>query len=302
MLKIAKKILAGTLALMSTFTAVSAAPVEIEKPTGSSTSAKNEESIAASTKNVNDKNSKGKIKSKLFKGVSITAGVFALPSTYNFLREEEIYDMAYRFSRYIFACYLYPDYRKFIEEHKDTKLGKIFIYIFDLLDGKRESKRPIEGVLELARAYRKLCRNRIEHDEIEKFFEELEKLVGNILNEDLPVGNACDLSEVFKICSGEIKSNLPIISVCPGYNIQNFERSSSVSSGGNDYELKVIVESDVTNHFYTAAYVKQENGNWERRSLDGKNETRDFNFIKSRFEEIRGYTLFVYKNISKQSR
>lgn len=39
-MKIAKKILAGTLALMSTFTAVSAAPVEIEKPTDSSTAQK----------------------------------------------------------------------------------------------------------------------------------------------------------------------------------------------------------------------------------------------------------------------
>ena len=306
-MKIAKKILAGTLALMSTFIAVSAAPVEIEKPTGSSTSAKNEESIAASTKNVNDKNSKGKIKSKLFKGVSITAGVFAtlfaIPSTYNFLREEEsCIDMVREFSCYIFSCYLYPDRRKFIEEHKDTKLGKIFIYIFDLLDGKRESKRPIEGLLELARTYRKICRNRIEHDEIKNFLEKIEEPLGNVLNEDLPVGNACDLSEVFKICSREIKSDLPIISVCPGYNIQNFEGSSSVSSGGNDYELKVIVESDVTNHFYTAAYVRQEGEAWERCSLDGKKGTCDFNFIKSRFRKISGYTLFVYENISEQSR
>ena len=210
--------------------------------------------------------------------------------------------MVRKFSCYIFSCYLYPDRRKFIEEHKDTKLGKIFIYIFDLLDGKRESKRPIEGLLELARAYRKLCRNRIEHDEVKNFLDEIEEPLGNVLNEDLPVGKVCDLSKVFKHCSVGAIFNFPIISVYPGYRIENFEGSRSVSSGGNDYELKVIVESDETNHFYTAAYVRQENGDWERRSLDGKNKTHDFNFIKSRFEEIRGYTLFVYENMSKQSR
>lgn len=151
-MRITKKILAGTLALMSAFTAVSAEPVKSEKP-------------SAVSKNVNNEKWKREfIEKKLIKYNTIAAGtLFAVAGLLGIVKlfskddknyaSEDIKDDDSKEDRIvndceivnncestIFGYYFASNIRKFIKdftskEEAEIKLKESFICLFEFLDG-----------------------------------------------------------------------------------------------------------------------------------------------------------------------
>ena len=149
-MKIAKKILAGTLALMSTFTAVSAEPVKSEKVTAVSENVKTEET-----------KSKHKIVEKVLNvgilgaaTIATVGGTVVLAKNILKIREEykeRIQNVRLNVSRQIFLYYLIPEAKNFINNLKETKQKESVNHLLDVLENERTmSKRDFMRKLDRA--------------------------------------------------------------------------------------------------------------------------------------------------------
>ena len=264
-MKISKKILLGTLLLMSVFITVGAAGMaEIEKPTDYFISAKDEESFGKKL----DKDTPITLR-----GAVIVAVIVEIIALFRYSIESYILKdnrVLLKFSKKIFEWYLNPEVRKCIKKYEDTELGKSLTYIFGVLDREEsvDSKRieenlahvwhymeilgPASGCEELRRVLNERDREVVHHN--------IERLTpDNILKEHLPL---------------PMISSSGMYSICVG-NIADFSKDKEKimqinSSEGNPvYNLKAIVLCDKNVGCFTTAYVKQKDGKWDIRSIYG---------------------------------
>lgn len=121
--KIAKKILAATLALLNVFTVVSA--VE---------SVKNEESPAVPANVENKEPNRKSTWKKLITGTAITAGIITSLTVV----DAQIKDLLCL--KVIFECYSFPKFRDRIRGKSTAYIEKVFNYLFDVIEGKKEGK------------------------------------------------------------------------------------------------------------------------------------------------------------------
>ena len=157
-MKIVKKILAGALAGMNAFTAASAEPVKVEKPTDSFISTKEDK-----------KPNRESIWKKIAKGTAITAGVTAtVVGVATILTVGKIIGVSELFSEMdkedeefcytldnIFCCYSVSNIREYIENHcENTELRQSLMYLFRVLDGEEKvNKRYIRERLEYVQKF-----------------------------------------------------------------------------------------------------------------------------------------------------
>ena len=272
-MKITKKILAGTLALMNTFTAVSAAPVKNETPSSDSTSAKSEKP--------NDKSTK----KELAKGAAIAAGGAAAVAAAvggaivlirEILKTHEVENNGslLETSRKILELYLIPGVREYVEKYKDTELGKALNYLFVVLDGSAlvNKGRVIES-LQCVNSYMGIFGRKSGCDELKRFLEKslFERVnyynagcltPDNILSKYLPLSMFSG-RDMYSVCADGIadfsKDKEKIMEIHP-------------SDGKSVYNLQAIFMYDEENCCFTTAYVKHKDGKWYKHSVDGIKE------------------------------
>ena len=268
-MKITKKILAGTLVLMNTFTAVSAEPVKSETLSSDSTS-------------VNNKNPEGKsTKKKLAKGVAIAAGgaaaVAAVGGAIALIRNifktreiEENWDLS-DVSRRVLWFYLTPEVRECVERNKDTKLGEALAYLFDVLDGiEPVDKLRLIGSFECVNGYTGVFRRKYEFG-----CNELDCVLRESLSKGIPYYDVeylalDDISNKYFQLSGLNDSymygiytdGIDDFSECKD-NIMNV----NPSDGSSSYSLKMIVVCDGN-----TIYVKCKDDRWRVNPFDGIKE------------------------------
>lgn len=294
-MKTAKKILAGTLVLMNTFTAVSAEPVKSETLSSDSTS-------------VNNKNPEGKsTKKKLAKGVAIAAGgaaaVAAVGGAIALIRNifktreiEENWDLL-EVSKRVLCFYLTSEVRECVERNKDTKLGEALAYLFDVLDGTEPvDKLRLIGSVECVNGYTGVFR-------YEFGCNELDRVLRESLSKEIPCYDAGylaldNISNKYSQLSGLNDSHMYSIftdgiddfSECKD-NIMNVNSSD----GSSSYSLKMIgVRGRNT------AYVKCKDDRWRVwcvNPFDGiKEKPLDDNSMLKKCSHIDVILIYVKSN------
>ena len=297
-MEITNKILAGTLALMSAFTSVSAEPVKIEKPTDSPIITQYEKST-------------GK---KLVKGVIIAvAGVVAVAAgvgtgvlvrdIFETRRMEEngtFLDV----SNKIFEWYSDPEVKSYVKKNKDTELGKTLTYLFDVLDGKKSTNRwCILRNLKCVCRYMGISGSKFGCNELRCFLNEsLNNGVGRFSFECL-TPNSMLLGYLHLLGNEDINK----YSVCVG-KFANFSKYNKkfmkieFTSSNLIYDLKAIVMFDKENHCFNTAYLKQEDGKWHRCSFDGiKEEPIDDDLIIYMLEKYGENVNLIYMKTCQNS-
>ena len=299
-MKIAKKILAGTLALMNTFTAVSAEPVKVEKPTDSSISTKEDK-----------KPNRESTKKKLAKGAAIAAGgvavvaaaaggIFALirnsvvePSANSVIESSAILKV----SRKVFEWYLDPKVREYVEKYKNIKLGRILANLFDVLDKKELiDAQNIKENLKCVERYIGNSGSEFECSELMRVLNEEDRKVGYRNFKYLTISNIWILP-VYVMSGQDMHSfcvnNIDLSELDSAILIRMFSSDSKFS-----YDLKAIFMCDEENCYFTTAYVKYEDDTWHIHSFDGiKEESFDEDFITSMLANChRKVNLFYVKS------
>ncbi len=254
-MKIGKKILAGTLALMNTFTAASAEPVKVEKPTDS----------FISTKEDKKPNCESTLK-ELAKGAAITARVTAIAAVGALIggaiglarnvNDPELLEV----SRRVFEWYLDPKVRKCVEKYKDTKLGKALKYLFDVWDKNRVANAyDFTRSLFYIRDCMKDSRCKFEWCELYNVLNEYDERTGHCTIKCLnPNGDLA--SSVSNTDNDRLSICIDSTSDFSGYKgdfIQLFSSASNFT-----YELKAIMLNVRFTNMFSLAYVKQEDGKW----------------------------------------
>ena len=285
-MKITKKILAGTLALMNTFTAVSAEPVKVEKPTDSSISTKEDK-----------KPNRESIWKKIAKGTAITAGVTAtVVGAAMMLAGGEIMGSFELFSKMgmedrNFFCILYDvlygysvsnsNIRKYIRNDcKNTELRQALMYLFRVLDGEEVSnKECIEKNLKL----------------VYNSYSDCEKLFS------MKCGEYCGFSyteyDTHYYYSGMIYIDLLRSSgeFTKSYCLKDYKQMYADSN----YELNAIIfyvdHCDPIDKLFSC--IRDESGNWTEHSFAGGRRSVDETTVERLLNINRNRRLIYKKKI-----
>ena len=275
-MKIAKKILAGVLAGMNAFTSASAEPVKVEKPADSS----------ISTKEDKKPNCESTWK-KVAKGAAITAGVTATAvaavaiggviALNRYISDSGLLEVLHK----VFEWCLDPEVRECVERCKDTKLGKVLKYLFDVLEGRvvcdeNESffrQNLKENMVYVCRYVKDFgCKSGCDElDNVLNRYDEktghctikcltpYERLESYLSSNDNGIYDKDKYSICINSMSGfsEFKSEYKekFMRICPPV-------------GNSVYELKAIMLDVKLFDFLVVTYVKQENGEWRKYSFD----------------------------------
>ena len=262
-MKITKKILAGTLALMNTFTAVSAAPVKNETPSSDSTSAKSEKP--------NDKSTK----KELAKGAAIAAGgaaavaaavggVFALFKC--FLKQSEENKCACDYDKILvtlknaFVWFSVGQHDERVENL--LKKSEDFEFLFNAMENKRGKTIDKQRIIQ--------CLERFSHDDDLKF--SLTMLGLNISayclecnsSQNIIVNIGSSLLKDDSMC-GFSSHDIFVVDVKNYSGLKNFKKVKF--SEINDYSLKAIMIYNKEDLFSTKIYVMNKQNKWDACSL-----------------------------------
>ena len=294
-MKITNKILAGTLALMSAFTSVSAEPLESEKLPAVSQNTKSE-----------------KLKHKILKGaltvgaVGATAGlifggVFNLVC-FLYKRDENKVDDEYEKERvklcsasdWVIYCYCIPQIRECIEnfyETRETESSCAFKYLFDVLDGgekldRQRVKNSLKCVFNHTCYYHSHCL-----DDLGKAIKGVDDNVSGceVYN------HLTDISKEEGWFNGRddtIRVFVPGNSYRP-YFLKNFIKIKCSRNTQITYNLKAAILYNNKGWPFTECYIKHENG-WYRHSLDGNCILIEENIVNSELENINHCMYLIY--------
>ena len=269
-MKITKKILAGTLALMSTFTAVSAAPVKIEKSPVVPTSE-------------NNKNPEGKsTKKELAKVAGIVGGaaaaVAAVGGAIVLFREifkTQNIKVPLGTSRKILECYMVsrdPNSKinELLEKYKETELVKALMDLFIALDvNGLVNKECVIRSLKCVDSYIGIFGHETGCIELRQFFKEgLDKEIERCTIKSPVSGNI--LSSIDNMI---VEKNM--LSVYVDSNVDfsklRYEEINTCKTLHADYNLKAVYICDEENFLSTIVCVEI-GGKWYMLSLCGNNE------------------------------
>lgn len=275
-MKIAKKILATNLALMSAFAVSAAEPVEIEKPTDSPIITKNEKSTG---KRIVKGIAIG-VAGTLVVAAGVVAGLFVkdISETHKMDENGTFLDVSSK----IFEWYSDPMIKSYIEKNKDTELGKALIYLFDILDGKESiNNRRIIRNFKCVCRYMGISGNKSGCDELRRFLNEsLNNGVVRLSLECLTPDSM--LAECSHLPRNE---NIKKYSVHVG-KFANFSKYNKkfmrveVTGSNLVYDLRAIVIPDKKNRSFNAVVLKQEDEKWHMHSFGGdKGELNDDDLI-----------------------
>ena len=291
-MKITKKILAGTLALMNAFTAASAEPVKVEKPTDSSISTKEDK-----------KPNRESIWKKVAKGTAIAAGVTA--GTAMMLAGGEIMGLFELFSKMgmedenfyyilydVFYWYSVSDIREYIENDcGNTELRQALMYLFRVLDGEEVlNKECIEKNLKL----------------VYNSYSDCKELFGRYEFEN---GKYCDICGVFDkencrkydvyYCGYDmmhidlLRSSEEFIK---SYYLKDYKQIYVDSKFESIYELKAIIlyvdNCDPIDKLFSC--IRDESGNWTEHSFAGGRRSVDETTVE-RLLNINRNRRLIYK-------
>ncbi len=274
-MKITKKILAGSLAVVSAFTAASAEPVKVEKPTDSFISTKEDK-----------KPNRESIWKKVAKGAAITAGVTAtavaavaiggVTALNRYISDSGLLEVSHK----VVEWFLDPEVRECVERYKYTGLGKALKYLFDVLEGRvvcDENKLFFlqnlgENMVYVCRYVKDFgCKSGC--DELDNVLNRHDEKTGHCtikcltpyerLESYLPSNDKDKYSICINSMSGfsEFKSEYK----------EKFMQIRSLTSN-SVYELKAIIFDVKLFDFLSGTCVKQKNGEW-RKYLFGGNKT-----------------------------
>ena len=275
-MKIAKKILAGALAVVSAFTAASAEPVKIEKPTDSS----------ISTKEDKKPNCESTLK-ELAKGAAITAGVTSIAAVgaviggaIDLIRNNKDVVLL-EASRKVFEWYLDLDTRLYVvristyKEH--IKLAKVLLYLFyALLNCETIDKQSVEKNLLYVYFHMKIFGYKSGSQELDDVLNEYDKKTGHCTIKCLTPYDTLEnyLSsptfgdkDRYSICIDSIAGFSEFKSE---YKEKFMQIRSSTSN--SVYELKAIMLSDEKNCYFTTGYRRLLGETWEKCSFYGDKE------------------------------
>ena len=260
-MKIAKKILAATLAVASTVTILNATEaIEIEKPPVVSTSAKSKKPEPES------------IKRKVVKGMTIAAGTAAAltgaatltKDIFEICNEKALLNISY----VIFITYFNQRAKKCVEEHKNTELGEAFTYLFDVFDGKKSVNK-----WRIIKSY--YC---IGHcigflgfvPRCKELVNSLKEMYGSITNcsfGTLKSGNMYRFESALSDC--RCITHI-YVSKIGKFSRDEYEKViMRASYADKEYNLRAILMRNKGNCYHTTICVKNKNGLWNMYFLDG---------------------------------
>lgn len=288
-MKITKKILAGALAVASTFTVSATEPVEIEKPTAVSANVTNEEPGS---------------KHKILKGVLAAGAVTALAAggifgLVHFLskddenkacdeRKEELHYA----SDWVMYCYSVPKIRECIENFsktRETESSRAFKYLFGVLDGKEGlNKYRVEESLKYI----------MDHtfDPGASCFDDLGAAIkGADAYRDQVYD--CRPIDISKECCFDTQRDTISIFV-PGSRyypciVNNFERFKCSANHQVTYNLKSVLYSS-GDWSFVESYIRHEDGEWYKHSFDGNCTKISKDLVESKLKYINCCTRLIY--------
>lgn len=280
-MKTVKKILAGTLALMSTFTAVSAEPVKSEKVTAVSENVKTEET-----------KSKHKIVEKVLNvgilgaaTIATVGGTVVLAKNILKIREEykeRIQNVRLNVSRQIFLYYLIPEAKNFINNLKKTKQKESVKHLLDVLENERTmSRRDFMRKLDRASGLPEISEDK-----------------PWIIEEGVAL-NRCTIPKLTLVFLIANASNYPtdtvIIDVKSCINdLKHLENVMEIRLDKTVYDLTSVVMCDEEDYCFTTAYVKHKDGKWHRHSFEGFKETIDDDALRDKLSTTKQKVSLVY--------
>ena len=279
-MKITKKILAGTLALMNVFTVLSAEPIEIEKSPDTSTSKKNKEV---------------KLKRKIF-GKILTAALFSVIGFSGVVKllskddkvsdskyEEEYFVVNEPLDQVFYYCSV-PKVREYIERNAQEA---DFIYLFNVLKGiEQVDGRRVETALKYV------------EDQLRDYMFGVEnKLLSGVSEiEDMYVYRKNFSNQIGYNMSGVDDTHDTVI-FCLGKNSYPFDKKFShcLKKAELVYDLTSIIVHNENDFPFTSLYINYENGNWYRCSFNSNNgEKVSEKEIFSKFLNSTQYIDLVY--------
>ena len=293
-MKITKKILAGTLALMNVFTVLSAEPVKNETPSSDSTSAKSEKP--------NDKSTKKKLAKVAAGTVATLCGAAALTGYIFRLREEKERLKFLYISHLVLAWYVLPGFKNCIK--KGGRLQEYTQYLFNVLSDKEAAdknhvKQALERLCFLAGSGKVM-------PHCDDFGRNPEKLYGRNASMaciewlcDCYYSNVDVYEKFFKkeYWPEDIPNNMISVYVnsCVRnrYGLKNFMKIKSPRNS-EVYNLMAIMVCDERNYCFNTIYLKQANGKWNRCSFDGVKETLDDSSIEAKFVKLTTDANLIY--------
>ena len=279
-MKITKKILAGTLALMNVFTVLSAEPIEIEKSPDTSTSKKNKEV---------------KLKRKIF-GKILTAALFSVIGFSGVVKllskDDKVSDSKYEEEHFVvnepldqvfYYCSV-PKVREYIERNAQEAN---FIYLFNVLKGiEQVDGRRVEIALKYV------------EDQLRDYMFGVEnKLLSGVSEiEDMYVYRKNFSNQIGYDMSGVDDTHDTVI-FCLGKNSYPFDKKFShcLKKAELVYDLTSIIVHNENDFPFTSLYINYENGNWYRCSFNSNNgEKVSEKEIFSKFLNSTQYIDLVY--------
>ncbi len=269
-MKIAKKILAGTLALMSTFTVVSAEPVKNETPSSDSTSAKSEKSNDRSTKK-----ELAKVAGIVGGAAAVVGGAIVLFREIFKTHEVENNRSLSETLRRILECYLVsrdPNSKinELLERYKETELVKALMDLFIALDvNGLVNKECVIRSLKCVDSYMGIFGRKSGCDELIQALNEISKKVKGY-------GFECLTPEYMSSSYFSLMFNGSDMycSICAD-SIADFSKNEEAimkihsSDGKSVYDLKAILIRNKEDCYHTIVCAKNEAGLWNMCFLDG---------------------------------
>ncbi len=300
-MKITKKILAGTLALMNAFTAVSAEPVKVEKPTDSFISTKEDK-----------KPNRESTKKKLAKGAAIAAGGVAVVAAAtggaialirNIFKTREIEENLNPLpsSSGVLDCYLLLKLRsnseieELFEKYKETDFVKALTYLIGVLDGNEsvDKGRVIESL-----RYVGSCTSVIGYES--KYYKLLYKGTAcYIVNYLAPDKTLIDNSGFDSSLLGD--PGIHFILGFGDFSKSDKEKIMKFNFSCSSYNLEAIGVRGEEDCCFDTAYMKHEDGKWHRHSFDGiKEEPFDDDSMMSKLKKFGPEVRLFYVKSNEQ--